>query len=117
VVNEHSTVQALSQKEVLHLFMGRTRAFPNGDAAVAYDIGVAAQREGFYRSLSGMNLPQLTSYWARLMFSGRSLPPQQLEGAAAMIEQVRKDSRAIGWLPEAPIQKGLRTVLVIRDAP
>lgn len=117
VVNEKNPVRQLSHKEVLHLFMGRSRQFPGGGTAVAYDMPDITQREGFYRALSGMNLSQVTSYWARLMFSGRSLPPQRLEHVAAMAEQVGRDPLAIGWLPEPPKHKGVRTVLVLKSAP
>ena len=117
VVNDANPVREMSQQEVLHLFMGRARQFPDGAAAVACDLSGAALRDGFYRALSGMSPAQVTSYWARLMFSGRSLPPQRLEDEAAMIEKVSRDTRAIGWLSNPPAQKGLRTVLVLKTVP
>jgi hypothetical protein len=117
VVGERSPVAHLSQEEVLHLFMGRTRAFPDGSPAAPYDLAGSAQREGFYRMLSGMTLAQVTSYWARLMFSGRNLPPGQLADESTMLEKLRKDSAAIGWLTTPPTAKGVRTVLVLQAAP
>ena len=117
VVSERNAVAALTQEQVLQLFMGRTRSFPDGRAAVACDIGNDTLRGGFYRSLSGMSLPQVTSYWARLMFSGRSLPPQRVADEAAMAERVASDPEAIGWLRQPPKEKGLRTILVLKVAP
>jgi hypothetical protein len=117
VVNEDSPVTKLSKAEVLHLFMGRSRAFPGGGLAVPYDLSDPEQRAGFYRSLSGMSPSQVTSYWARLMFSGRNLPPQQVDNEAKMVERVQKDPMAVGWLEHGPRQKGLRTVLVLEDGP
>jgi hypothetical protein len=117
VVSERNPVTALSQKEVLQLFMGRSRYFPDGGPAIACDIANDALRAGFYRSLSGMSLPQVNSYWARLMFSGRSLPPQKLETESAMVERIGNDATAIGWLPQPPKQKGLRTVLILAETP
>lgn len=117
VVGESSPVVTLSQNEVLQLFMGRSRSYPDGRPAVAYDIADDALRGGFYRSLTGMSLAQVTSYWARLMFSGRSLPPQRVSSEAAMAVRVERDPKAIGWLPEAPKRSGLRTILVLKAAP
>jgi hypothetical protein len=99
---------------VLHLFMGRARTFPDGTLAAALDLSDDALRAGFYGQLSGMTLPQVNSYWARLMFSGRNLPPQRLDSPDTMMERVKNNPAAIGWLPEAPRQKGLRTVLVLK---
>jgi hypothetical protein len=117
VVSERSHVATLTRQQVLHLFMGRTRTFPDGTLAAALDLSDDALRGGFYRLLSGMTLPQVNSYWARLMFSGRNLPPQRLNSQSTMIERIRDDPAAIGWLPEAPRQKGLRTVLVLKADP
>lgn len=115
VVSEKNPTQALSEQEALHIFMGRTRSFPDGSLAISYELADAAQRSGFYQALADMSLAQVTSYWARLMFSGRNLPPQQIQGSAALLEKVRKDPQAITWLPDAPTQPGVRTVLVLRD--
>lgn len=117
VVSERNPVTTLSQKEALQLFMGRSRAFPDGSPATPCDIASDAQRAGFYLSLGGMSLSQLNSYWARLMFSGRSLPPQRVSSEAAMAEKISNDPAAIGWLSQVPKQKGLRTVLILPDAP
>ena len=117
VVGERNPVTALTQQQVLQLFMGRTRSYPDGRTAATCEIGSDGQRAGFYRSLSGMSLPQVTSYWARLMFSGRNLPPQRLDSEAAVIERVQSDPHAIGWLSAPPRQKGLRTVLVVHETP
>jgi hypothetical protein len=115
VVGERNPVAALSQQQVLQLFMGRTRSFPDGRPAATCEIASDTQRASFYHLLSGMSLPQVTSYWARLMFSGRNLPPQRLDSEAELVERVQNDPNAIGWLPQAPRQKGLRTVLVLRE--
>lgn len=117
VVSEKSGVMQLTRQEVLHIYMGRSRHFPNGGPAVALDMPGADARAGFYRALGGMSLAQVTSYWARLVFAGRSLPPQQVEDPARMIARIRQDPAAIGWLPERPSVTGVRTVLVLEETP
>jgi hypothetical protein len=117
VVNESNATASLTQTEALHLFMGRSRAFPHGGAAKTFELAGDDYRAGFYRALGGMSLAHVNSYWARLMFSGRNLPPQRLADSAALIQKVQRDPTAIGWLPEAPSHKGLRTVLVLRALP
>lgn len=115
VVSEKNATRSLSAQEALHIFMGRTRSFPDGVPATSYELADAPQRAGFYRTLADMSLAQVTSYWARLMFSGRNLPPQQVHGQASLLETVRRDPHAITWLPAPPTESGLRTVLVLKD--
>ena len=107
---------ALTQKEAVNLFMGRSRAFANGEFALIFDLPRdSPKRAAFYRSLTGMSLAQVTSYWSRLMFSGQSSPPQPLPDEATMIEIVKHNPNAIGWLSTAPSDKGLRILLVLKD--
>lgn len=115
VVSEKNPTRTLTGQEALHIFMGRARTFPDGSRATSYELADAAQRAGFYRVLADMSLPQVTSYWARLMFSGRNLPPQQVQDRVALLEKVRRDPHAITWLPGPPAAPGVRTVLILRD--
>jgi hypothetical protein len=116
VVNANNPQSALTRSEALNLFMGRSRAFANGDFALVFDLPRdSTKREGFYRSLTGLSLAQITSYWARLMFSGQSLPPQPLPDETTMVEIVKHNPSAVGWLSSAPADKGLHTVLVLKE--
>jgi len=116
VVNAANPVKALSQKEVVDIFMGRTRAFVGGEFAQALDLPRdSATRAAFYVALTGMSAAQVNSYWSRLMFSGRTMPPQQLSGEPAMQEQVRRTPGAIGYLSAEPADKNLHVVLVLKE--
>jgi len=118
VVNASNPQPALTRSDALNLFMGRSRAFANGEFALVFDMPRdSPKREGFYRTLTGLSLAQITSYWARLMFSGQSLPPQPLPDESTMVEIVKHNPNAIGWLATAPTDKGLHTVLVLREQP
>jgi hypothetical protein len=116
VVSERNPQESMTLQEVLHLYMGRTRTFADGRTAERFDVASSGVREGFYQALGGMNLSQVSSYWARLVFSGKSLPPQQLRDEQVVASKVRDDPRAIGWLTTEPQQKGLKVVLVLRAA-
>jgi len=114
VVHAASPIQSLTRKEAIDLFTGRTRAFPNGDFAELFDLPRdSRQRALFYRTLTGMSLAQINSYWSRLMFSGQNMPPQPLATEQAVIETLRRNPGALGYLTVAPVDPGLRTVLVL----
>lgn len=118
VVHASNPQRTLAQKEAVDLFMGRSRAFANGEFALIFDLPRDnPRRAAFYQSLTGMNVAQVNSYWSRLMFSGQSVPPQALPDEAAMVSILRRNPSALGWLSREPVEPGLRTVLVIREAP
>jgi len=116
VVQIGNSQPALTQKQAIDLFMGRSRAFANGEFALIFDLPRDnPTRAAFYRALTGMSLAQVNSYWSRLMFSGQSMPPQALPDDATMIEIVKRNPNAVGWLAHEPTDKQLRTLLVIKD--
>ena len=107
---------ALTQKEAVDLFMGRNRAFRNGEPALVYDLPRdSAQRADFYQRLTGMGPAQVNSYWARLTFSGQTMPPQAVTDEAAMIDAVKRNPSAIGWMRKEPADKNVRVLLVIKE--
>lgn len=118
VVHAANPVRSLSHKELVDLYMGRSRVFPHGDLALPFDLARdSALRERFYRGLTGMSLAQVNSYWSRLMFTGQTLPPAALQTEAEVMAIVKRNSNAIGYLGTEPADRGLRVVLVLREDP
>ena len=116
VVHASNPQRALTQKQAVDLFMGRSRAFANGDFALIFDLPRDhPRRAAFYLSLTGMSVAQVNSYWSRLMFSGQSVPPQALPDEVAVAGILRRNPSALGWLSKEPTEPGLRTVLVIKE--
>lgn len=116
VVQTGNPQAALTQKEAVDLFMGRTRSFGNGDFALVFDLPRNnARRAAFYQALTGLSPAQVNSYWSRLMFSGQSMPPQPLPDEAAMVDIVKRNPSAVGWLSKEPGDKQLRTLLVLKE--
>lgn len=117
VVNAANPQRALTQKEAVDLFMGRSRAFASGDFALIFDLPRDnSRRAAFYQALTGMGVAQVNSYWSRLNFSGQSVPPQALADELAMASMLRRNPAALGWLSREPTEPGLRSVLVIKEA-
>lgn len=117
VVHASNPQHSLTQKEAVDLFMGRSRAFANGDFALIFDLPRDNPRRGaFYLALTGMSVAQVNSYWSRLMFSGQSAPPRSLPDETAMAAMLRRNPGALGWLSREPTEPGLRSVLVIKEA-
>jgi len=115
IVSKSSPVQNLTQKEVVDLFTGRTHTFANGDYALGFDLPrESATRAKFYNVLTGMSPAQLSSYWARLMFTGQTLPPQPVPSEDDMRAIVGRNPSAVGYLGRQPGGDDVRVVLVIK---
>jgi hypothetical protein len=112
VVSAQSPIRAVSQKDVLALFTGRSRTVPDGTAVTPVD----QQRDGvtratFYQALTGMDIARINSYWARLHFTGQVQPPQALGDDASVLQRLRSDATAMGYVTREPADPAVRVVL------
>ncbi len=116
IVNAANPVPKLSLREVVSLFTGRTRAFPTGQLAQAFDQEARSTvRARFYLALTGMDLARINSYWSRLQFTGQVQPPRAVTDDQAMIERIRHDPNGIGYVTVRPPDADLKVVLVLQD--
>lgn len=116
VVNASNPVREMSHDQVQDLFMGRARSFPGGGTVLPLDQARnGPTRAVFYRLLTGMDMAQVNAHWARLMFSGQGLPPLPLPTEAAVVDVVRHNPAAIGYLDQAPADRTLQVVLVLKE--
>ena len=115
VVNPASGVERLSRAEVVNLFLGRTRRLPSGLTALPIDQpGASGERADFYRTLVGKDLADINAYWARLLFSGQASPPRQADSTEEVLELVRTNKGAVGYVDAAKVDRRVRVVLEVR---
>jgi hypothetical protein len=116
IVNPANSTATMTQKQVLDIYMGRRRAFPAGGYVLPFDHARdGAARQQFYRALTGMSLSQVNGYWSRLMFTGQMMPPQPLADDNAVLEIVRRNPSAIGYVETPPKDKSVTVILVLKQ--
>jgi len=109
VVNADSGVEKLTREEAVNIFMGRFKKLSSGIAALPVDE--ARAKAAFYRSLVGKELPEIQSYWARLVFSGQGSPPRQMDSAEDVIDIVANNRGAIGYVDRSSVNRRVKVVL------
>ncbi|NIV39835.1 MAG: hypothetical protein GWN58_63625, partial [Anaerolineae bacterium] len=86
VGNPDSGLETLEREQIVNIYMGRYRKLPSGISALPLDH--TDHRETFYRTLVDKSLPAINAYWARLVFSGRGSPPNQVDTANEMLAMI-----------------------------
>ncbi|MBP8926610.1 MAG: hypothetical protein KBG75_12190 [Pseudomonadales bacterium] len=111
VVNPGSGVDTLSRNEVINIFLGSFRQLPSGIAALPIDLppGHPARAE-FYRLLVGKNPAEINTYWARLIFSGKTRPPIQAQQVEDAMSMVQGSIGAITYLERSKVSGRLKIV-------
>ena len=121
IVNNDSKLPELNQKQVISLFLGRARNFPNGSTAKPFDHETgSAIRELFFETLTGKQISDIDAYWARLSYSGRAFPPKVLNSTQEIIDEVGRNQNAISYVKgvskEALSQQGIVVVFSIKGS-
>jgi ABC-type phosphate transport system substrate-binding protein len=115
IVNPASGVDQLTRNEVIDIFLGRYRKLPSGRAALPIDVAESStERERFYQLLVKKSPADMSSYWARLVFSGQTSPPFQVPDSKTAIELVQSNPNAIAYVDRASVGTGVKVVLEIK---
>jgi ABC-type phosphate transport system substrate-binding protein len=104
VVSAGSNADALTREQVINIFLGRYRQFPSGQTAVPFDlVDGGAMRSRFYRLLVDKDVAEINAYWARLLFSGKALPPQAVGNTTGLFQHILSRRGAIGYMERSQV--------------
>ena len=114
IVSSRNPNPVLNAEQVSAIFLGQTGSFPDGAAAVAIDQGLgAAQRDLFYRQLTGKTPALLKAHWSKMVFTGRGQPPREANGDAGVRRLVAENPAMIGYIGREALDASVRAVLVL----
>jgi ABC-type phosphate transport system substrate-binding protein len=116
IVSAKSTVMTLSADQIARIYLGKEDKFPNDQIAIPVDQQEGtAIRDEFYSKVAHKNPSQLSSYWAKLIFTGEGKLPKAIPDDNSVIKFVEKNSNAIGYIDEKSlsriVSKKIRVVL------
>ncbi len=114
IVNSRNSVASLDRSFLAEAFLKKVVRWPNGDAILPVDRDAnASVRRAFSEDVLKRSLPAIRSYWQQLIFSGRNVPPPELDTDAAVLEYVSKHKGAVGYVSGTAAQaEGVKVVSV-----
>jgi ABC-type phosphate transport system substrate-binding protein len=114
IVNPSIGVQHLTRREALDIFLGRYRTFPSGASALPIDLDInSTERRQFYLILAHKDSSDMSSYWARLTFSGKISPPFAVADARMAVDIVANNPNAIAYVDRSAVDNRVRIALEI----
>ena len=114
VVHTTNALNSISKTKVADLFLERVTRWENGRAVTAVDQSEkSAARVAFSKELLGKEVVWVKSYWQKMIFSGRATPPAELSSDTQVLEFIRTNPDAIGYVSDsATIPAGLKALTV-----
>jgi ABC-type phosphate transport system substrate-binding protein len=99
IVNPANPATELDRKLVADAFLKKVSRWPNNELIRPVDLGSDdAVRERFTAEVLGRSVSAIKNYWQQLIFSGRGVPPPEVDSDDAVVKYVLKHKAAIGYV-------------------
>lgn len=110
VVHPENTA-SLSKKTVQRIFLGKVTEFSTGQitTVVNQTPGEAARTE-FDQSVLDRSTAQVTAKWSKLVFTGRGIMPSEVDSDAEVIELIKQNKNAIGYIDSSAVSEDVKVV-------
>lgn len=114
IVNAANTTSTLTTDQLAHLFLKKTVRWPGGTAVVPVDQSPSSHvRAAFTKVVLDKSVGAVQAYWQTMIFSGRGVPPSELESDAAVVSFVRATPGAVAYVsPNTALGGGVHAVRV-----
>lgn len=89
----------LSETDISQIYLGKARTFPDGSQVVPIGLREGnATRNEFVQRYVGKSEAQLKAYWSQLLFTGRGVPPKEVDNEDAIRSLVANNPNIIGYI-------------------
>lgn len=115
IVNANNQVNGISKSDANKMFLRKTKKWDNGETVEPVDLPAdATVRARFSDTVLGRDVNAIKSYWQRQIFSGRSTPPPERDSEAEVIDFVRNNAGAIGYVSAgASLPSGVKRITLL----
>jgi len=111
VVHPSAAFDALSEEDVGRLFLGKSKAFPNGESAIPVNQNEGATaRDAFNEAIVKKNASQYKAYWSQLVFTGKGTPPKDVGSDSDVKKLVSANPNMIGYLDAGQVDGSVKVV-------
>jgi len=117
VVHPNVPVSEIGQQEARALFAMSQRSWQDGTPVVVFVLPDSSPiHKEFCKKHLGMFAHQLRQTWDRKVFSGTGQAPEVASTVEEMRALISKTPGAIGYLPEAAIDRTVRSIIIREGA-
>jgi len=111
VVSSKSPVSSLTKDQLADIYLGNAKNFPGGGPATPVDLPEsAAERQDFHKNVTGKSGTQFKAYWAKMVFSGRGVPPKEAANATEVKSMIAGNPNMIGYIDKSAVDSSVKVV-------
>lgn len=112
IVNRDNPITTIDRNFLRNAYLKKATTWPHGETVRPIDLK-SPVRPPFTREILGKTPAQLRSFWNQQLYSGKNVPPPEVESARAVIAYVAAHPGAVGYIP-ANVDPGTTHVVVVK---
>ena len=102
IINAENDTGPVETSRVAKMFLKRVKRWDNDVPISPVDqIDTSEVRERFTRAVHNKSVSAIKSFWQRMIFSGRDIPPPELPSDQAVIDFILKTPGGLGYVSSA----------------
>lgn len=119
VVNAGNSLSTIAKEDLSRIFLKRVPDWPGGGAALPVDLPLNnPTRAGFTSRVHGRSVFAVRAFWQQQIFAARDVPPAEKINERDVMEFVRQNPGAVGYVPaDMPLVPGVKAIQVRGVAP
>lgn len=116
IVNESNDIRSISRDKVSRIFLKKTTKWDDGVKVSPVDLASTSDiREAFSQSVHGKSISAINAYWQKKIFTGKGVPPIEQSSEKDVIEFVKKNPGAIGYVSANTNTTGVKVLKVVKE--
>jgi hypothetical protein len=113
IVNPSNPTGAVDQAFVSRAFLKKVRRWPSGATIEPVDLDPGSElRRRWSVELLGRPVEAVKSYWQQMIFSGRELPPPELDSDDGVVLFVLRRPGGVGYVSSGANLRGTKILVV-----
>ena len=114
VVHKDHQVDAISRKDLRRMFLGKISHWPDGSVVVPVFTPNAEIHAEFSRTILRKTPTQLSTYWRKNLFSGRSMMPYMAQDRDDLFAYLQRHQNAISYLSVNELTESFKSVRITK---
>lgn len=116
IIHPSSPFEEISKSRLSQILLRKSTSWPDGQRAFPIDLeGRSKVREVFTKDIHNRSLATIKTYWQRQIFSGRSVPPPELATDQEVLDFVRRQPGAVGYVSLDTPLDGVRELFLLEE--
>lgn len=112
IVNNSVQNTSITKEDVKLVFLGKKKKWDNGDRIRLGALKSGEANEAFLDEYVDKTPSKFASFWKIAIVSGTALPPKFFETEAELVEYVKDESGAVGYISSETPHEGVKELAV-----